>query len=306
MKYNANTLPKIAVLLSSYNGENFIKEQIDSILCQEDVNVQIIVRDDGSSDNTLDIISTYPDILLVKGKNLGCEESFMELLHFNYDAEFFAFSDQDDIWHPRKLITAINNIKSHNCELSACNLQLVNAMGNNLGMLFTDDQISDSMKQMNKYILPNKHGCVLVWTRKLHKLIQSYRPKYSVPHDVWVNSIANIVSFTYVDNESFIQYRQHGNNTAGYALNFRQRLRKGIKHHLGSNHPNRDLIAQSLLYGYGHFFKVNDERKKMLEIISTYKSSFSSRFNLFFHDFIAEDDFYHKVLWRIAILLNRF
>ena len=66
--------------MSTYNGEKYIKQQLDSIFAQEDVDVKLVVRDDGSKDSTLDILRQYNSIILFEGANIGCEKSFMELL----------------------------------------------------------------------------------------------------------------------------------------------------------------------------------------------------------------------------------
>ena len=101
---------KIAVLMSTYNGEEFLRDQIESILNQEKVNVTLYVRDDGSSDRTVEILSSYEEqgkLKLICGKNCGVGNSFMHLLYTSdQDFDFYAFSDQDDIWLPDKLYSA--------------------------------------------------------------------------------------------------------------------------------------------------------------------------------------------------------
>ena len=95
----------ILVLLSTYNGDSFLGEQIDSLLSQEDVELSIIIRDDGSSDKTIALIDYYgklhSNIFFIKGFNCGSARSFMNLLyeanvsHCDYD--YYAFCDQDDV-----------------------------------------------------------------------------------------------------------------------------------------------------------------------------------------------------------------
>ena len=114
-----NTKPTVAVLMSTYNGEKFLEEQLDSIFSQTGVNVKLYVRDDGSTDCTLHIIDQYaerfPIVKLADNENLGPGFSFMRLLYqyaFEPEIDFFAFADQDDIWLENKLwigVEAINN-----------------------------------------------------------------------------------------------------------------------------------------------------------------------------------------------------
>ena len=104
---------KIAVLLSSYNGEQFIKEQIDSVLNQKECKVSLLVRDDGSTDNTIKILENYVNkgnLNYYCGKNLKPAKSFLDLVKHSPECEFYAFCDQDDVWEEDKLISAINQI----------------------------------------------------------------------------------------------------------------------------------------------------------------------------------------------------
>lgn len=96
---------KVAVLLSTYNGSKYIKEQIDSILSQEGVNIDIYIRDDESTDETVNIIYEYKsnNIFLTEGKNIGVGNSFMELLYSVPEIyDYYAFADQDDIWSEKE------------------------------------------------------------------------------------------------------------------------------------------------------------------------------------------------------------
>ncbi|MBR4145092.1 MAG: glycosyltransferase, partial [Lachnospiraceae bacterium] len=111
----------IAVLLCTYNGEKYLCTQLDSILKQKDVNVTLFVRDDGSSDETCNILNRYktqyPDkVILVENvnKNLGPGLGFMKLFFKVFKEykrfSFYAFADQDDIWLDNKLYEGIKKI----------------------------------------------------------------------------------------------------------------------------------------------------------------------------------------------------
>ena len=105
---------KVAVIMSTYNGEKFIREQLDSILNQTYKNIEIVVRDDGSSDGTVAIIKEYmqkyPNIVLHEGENLGFIKSFFELLNLA-DADYYSYADQDDVWLENKIELAVNSLK---------------------------------------------------------------------------------------------------------------------------------------------------------------------------------------------------
>ena len=109
-------MEKILVLMATYNGEKFLQEQLDSLYGQEDVEVDILVRDDGSTDSTQKILednSQNHRLKWYQGDHKNVQKGFFELMKIgaekNYN--FFAFCDQDDVWDKDKLIIALNSIK---------------------------------------------------------------------------------------------------------------------------------------------------------------------------------------------------
>ena len=91
----------VQILLSSYNGEKYISRQIDSILRQKDVEIHLLIRDDGSTDGTRAIIKEYEkkypaNVEVVFGENMGWKKSFFTLLRLAGDYDYYAFADQDD------------------------------------------------------------------------------------------------------------------------------------------------------------------------------------------------------------------
>ena len=101
---------KVAVLISTYNGEKYLEEQLNSILNQTYKNIEIVIRDDGSKDSTINIIKKYQEkydnIILKEGTNVGFIKSFFQLLAFA-NADYYAFCDQDDSWLENKIELAV-------------------------------------------------------------------------------------------------------------------------------------------------------------------------------------------------------
>lgn len=211
-KYNYN----VAILMSTFNGEKYIKEQIESIISQIDVNIHIYIRDDGSSDNTIQIIEgfmkSYPQkISLIKGKNIGFADSFYYLIKQNYVADFYAFSDQDDIWDSKKIISAINMISTNNPKLYFSNLNSFDINGNSKLVLN-----NNTIENYNRYyFIINGFGCTMVWNDLMHKILNKYDKPKEMTHDVWVNLIGHIFGDVMYDQRSFINYRIHENNACG-------------------------------------------------------------------------------------------
>lgn len=110
----------VLVLMSVYNGEFYLQEQIDSVLEQKDIDVHLLIRDDGSSDNSVNIIkmNAYKDsrVRLIEGENIGCTKSFMalckEALSCAVKYDFYSFCDQDDIWFENKLVKSVSVLSS--------------------------------------------------------------------------------------------------------------------------------------------------------------------------------------------------
>ena len=96
--------------MSTYNGQKYIRQQIDSILQQTNVEVNLLVRDDGSKDDTIKILDEYKQegkLTYYTGPNLGPQLSFLNLLNNCPKADYYAFADQDDYWEKDKLSTAV-------------------------------------------------------------------------------------------------------------------------------------------------------------------------------------------------------
>ncbi|MCR5700804.1 MAG: glycosyltransferase [Lachnospiraceae bacterium] len=104
----------IAILISTYNGDKYIDEQLDSIFAQTYTDFKVYIRDDGSTDKTVDVIEDYmkrnkldEKMVLSKGKNIGFCASFFELMRAAEGYDYYAFCDQDDVWKPQKLEYAV-------------------------------------------------------------------------------------------------------------------------------------------------------------------------------------------------------
>ena len=105
----------VCVIMSTYNGEQYIRQQLASILEQTYKGIQVLIRDDGSSDKTVEILheyqSRYPNIQYYTGNNMGAAQSFYDLLkHVPMEADYIAFSDQDDVWLEGKVKAATSDL----------------------------------------------------------------------------------------------------------------------------------------------------------------------------------------------------
>lgn len=233
-------MKKVAVLMSTFNGQKYLNEQISSIIHQKGVDVYLYVRDDGSTDDTLKILRGFQaDIKSIEaGTNLGPALSFMSLLYSVPDGyDYYALSDQDDIWNENKLQRAINMLESHKKILYASNQICVDRYGKKMGLKYSVNYEVDSTPigiiRENSFT-----GCTMVMTNSMRKIIcdKARRPSKSIfklrLHDAWIAFVASLYDGIYYDSEAFIMYRQHENNVVGAFNNhrkFKERVANLIK-----------------------------------------------------------------------------
>ena len=128
----------VDILLATYNGEKYLKPQLDSILKQTYSNFRLLISDDDSSDKTKEILKEYAKkdkriILYFQEKNLGVIKNF-EFLLKNVENEYYMFSDQDDIWKEDKIEKSINHIKETDSDLVYSDLEVVDE---NLNVIYS-------------------------------------------------------------------------------------------------------------------------------------------------------------------------
>lgn len=211
-----------AILLSTYNGELYLNEQMDSLIHQKDVDVDIYVRDDGSTDKTIDIIKDYcannPVIFLDDKESYGPAVSFFELLKAIPDKyDFYVFADQDDIWYENKVKAAVDKLNT-NIPMLYCSNQMLYCDGKQVGMRYADNPGTDVIK----VIFGNDiAGCTMVLNKQLRDILvdSSNLPSEEIlkmrMHDTWVMLIAGVSGKIIYDNSSYINYRIHSHNTVG-------------------------------------------------------------------------------------------
>lgn len=254
----------VAVIMSTYNGEKYIAEQLDSIFAQTGVSVSLFVRDDGSTDGTHAILAEYAekheDMTVDFAQNVGVGNSFMNALYAVPDTfDYYAFADQDDIWCENKLIEAVKLLQTSGKALYASNQENVDKDGNPLGMRYGDDA---DIHLTPVSIISNNTiaGCTFVFTRELYKKLvnEECRPTAELLrnriHDVWVAESASVNGGIVYDKRAFIKYRQHGNNVVGsFKPSFYKRVKMRLRKVRDKGQRNgRSRLAKELLRCYPH------------------------------------------------------
>jgi len=239
--------------MSTYNGIKFLKAQIDSILNQNEVDINLIIRDDGSSDGTIELLDYYSEndqriTILPSKQNLGPACSFMELLYSSVDAEYYAFSDQDDIWNLNKLVHGVKMIDNIAVPCLYCSNQTIYIDNVDQGDRFTENP---SLGLVNAICGNMVSGCTFIINKKLRDILinETLRPSREClrkrMHDTWVIAVAECVGKVLYDHKSFIHYRIHENNTVGINTSKLDRFKQILKKQ--SNKYGRSCLAKELL-----------------------------------------------------------
>ena len=258
--------PVVLVLMSTYNGERFLKEQIDSILSQEGVDVRLLVRDDGSTDRTWEILeeyaSGYRNIVITMGENVGFVKSFSALVKMAMDytnmeeavqttptppnlggeaaahkndahsgGEFYAFADQDDVWMAEKLKTACSVLSKKDAtkpNLFTSNSMQINAEGKELELFHKGPE--PKFRKGNVLVFGTEQGCSMVFNRKAMELYAECEPQLTW-HDRWLYHICYFLGSVTYDHQPLFYYRRHENNALA-------------NHHAGSLEGERSKIVR--------------------------------------------------------------
>lgn len=214
-------LPRVCVFLSTYNGEKYIKEQIDSILSQEgDFALALYVRDDGSSDKTQSILENYAaihdNVFWEKGNNIGSTLSFMQLVYQSKYSTFdyYAFADQDDVWLLDKISSAIESLQQEDRPALYSSLKMI--VDEKLEIMHQED-IPYQPGLLNVFFRPNAaSGCTMVWNSSFHRILTAIRFEWKDGfHDAWACKLAEVFGVNIFDNTPHILYRQHERNQVG-------------------------------------------------------------------------------------------
>lgn len=230
----------ISILMATYNGEKYLREQIDSILAQTEQNWILFVRDDGSTDSTPEIIHeyamNYPGMIIPVHDDLGglgCIGNFMTLLKYAR-SDYYMFCDQDDIWMSDKAEKALKAMKSAEAEMMCeaasgsqsircgrpvcvhTDLEVIDGNGQTVHPSFVEKLGLDaSGATFASMIFSNvATGCTMMINEAMKKLLEEV-PSSCMMHDQWIALLAEGCGKRVFLPEATIRYRQHGENVMG-------------------------------------------------------------------------------------------
>lgn len=268
---------KVAVVLSTYNGEKYLKEQLNSIINQTYKNIEIVVRDDGSQDGTVKIIEEYQknnkNIKLTTGDNLGFIRSFFELLKIA-DADYYAYADQDDIWMENKIELAVN-------ELNKLDDNKPNMVFGNSDYYDVDMNFMSEGEKHRTYSFKSAlfecvgQGMTMTINRKTRDMIVKNPPKSCFFHDWWTYLICIGLGNVAYNDVTTVKYRRMKTNATSEGQGYLKLLIWRMKNLLFKN-GIKDIKRQMINFKEMYYNNLKEEDKKILDLFSNEKYSFSN------------------------------
>lgn len=302
-------MPRIAVLMSSYNGEKYISEQIDSILQQEGNNtIDLWVRDDGSKDNTQNILKEYEVRKKLKwytGENLGPARSFIDMIKHCGDYDYYAFSDQDDLWSSNKIATAIKCLEHReepaiycsNAELVDKNLKTLNQYCN---------KFNPQYSLAGVLIGGGVQGATMVFNKELAiKIINRITPEFIPMHDYYISVVCLSLGGKIIyDSNSYMKYRQHENNVIGIDKRISSTIENRIAIIFNKNgFFDVEKTSEQIIEMYGEF--ISDDKLKILKCAANYKHNFLSKIRLATYKGIGLGRLNLSIAERLSVMLGK-
>lgn len=226
----------VRVLMAVYNGAKYLRQQLDSILCQQGVTVSLLIRDDGSCDGSMEILHEYacryPNLSVYTGRHKGAAGSFFDLMQrTDTDSAYYAFADQDDVWHPAKLRRAVSLLQKEDASLPLLYGADVLCATADLKRRWKSQQRIRRAVSFGNALMENRcKGCTEVFNRKLLTLVREHPPGDGTMHDWWMYLTAARFGTVLYDTRTYILYRQHENNTIGAQDSLSARWFRRIRH----------------------------------------------------------------------------
>lgn len=268
---------KVVVLLSTYNGADYLKEQLDSLINQSYKNIEIIVRDDGSKDGTPEILREYENKNLIRvmyGENVGLNKSIFTLIKEAGEADYYSLAEQDDVWLPQKLERAVEHLEKEDNDLIQIYTSGYDYYDSNMKFIGKGPRLAYPRSLVRTLVVTHIYlGFTMVLNATTKRFIDESKVvdmKLSCYHDYWLTlmglSLGNIV----YDSAVTTKYRRHESNISTFKTSFwaiqKDRFQKFIfgdelKGYFTANHDFYELYKDKMSAKNRRYFELFDNRK---------------------------------------------
>lgn len=307
----ATTRADVTVVLSTFNGSAFLPQQLESLYAQTHSGIRILVRDDGSSDGTRDILERARSagcIDLLNGQNnLGATRSFFELLRHaaSTGTEFIAFCDQDDVWAPDKVsraVSALSGIQSERAAMYCSRLEIVDAALVPAGFTPLPKRAGFGNALVENICI----GCTILLNRNAIDLICQNLPSKVLIHDWWCYLVLSCFGEIIFDPVAHIKYRQHGNNAIGVAQGYLDRLRRKLRRFAGNGDGRYWQSNQASVFKATFGDRIPETQRLLLDEFTGAKTAWRHRLRLALSNDIWRQNGFDNIVLRFLIMINRF
>ena len=302
-------MKRVNVLLSSYNGADHIREQIESILNQNYDNIKLFVRDDGSTDGTLDILKEYEaegKLVLEQGKNVGFIKSFLWLVKHSEKADYYAYADQDDVWLPDKTAMAIECLEKEDNSLPLLYFTNYNICNDDLEFQEIYDKEGAKKKPSfaNALVDCMPLGFNSVFNYETKRLIAENTPKYSCGHDWWTYIVCQAFGKVLYDNRPSVNYRRTGHNVSPGGMSFLKfqiwRFKKFFVNDYFSN--VRKMLRE---FEYYYKDKLSEKDKKVLALFTHKRYNFIDMIKKLFYPHPFRQRLFDEAAVRFLFIIGK-
>ena len=206
-------MKNISVAMAVYNGEAYIRKQLDSILCQLEEGDELVVSYDKSSDNTLDVIKEYEkkhsQVKIVINKTPGLFENFENAIR-NCSKDYVFISDQDDIWHNKKRAEVLKKFEATGADMVIHNGVHIDKDDKIISKdFFTEFGITSNI--IKNFAKPRYSGCCIAFTKEFSNIIVPI-PKKIGAYDHWIGMTGQIFGKVVFMKKVLLYHRIHGDN----------------------------------------------------------------------------------------------
>lgn len=303
-----NSVPKVKIILSTYNGEKYIKELIESVLAQNYSNFYLVIRDDGSTDKTRNILHKYKKLTNVDiffGENLGVINSFFELLRIaGNDAHYIAFCDQDDIWKKNKITRAVAQLERkvplNIPGLYFCRYTLVDE---NLNIISYSNAPYRRPSFSNALVQNIASGCTIVINQNTRSLLIDQIPSGALMYDWWIYLLVSAFGKVIYDQVPSILYRQHNENIIGVRASFFGKW-KGRASRFYKRWGKRKITSQAIEFREIFYELMSQEKKNIIDNFIDSQAKLKSRIYYAFSPEVYRQSRIDNIILRILILFK--
>ncbi|MGG1514054.1 glycosyltransferase family 2 protein [Paenibacillus oryzisoli] len=309
----------VDILLSTYNGEVYLLELLESLSSQTFSDWRLIVRDDGSNDHTLRILKQFEETsghsvrIIDSAMNIGPCRSFLELLSYS-DASYVMFCDQDDVWLPNKIQCLLGIVtkweENHSKDVPVLVHSDLSVVDSSLRIISPSfwryQKINSKRNQLHQLLVQNNvTGCSLLMNRKLADLTQTAEEGI-IMHDWWVGIIASAFGVILYTDDKTVMYRQHDNNDTGAHLFFS--FHYVLQNMIGLNFILSAIRTIEQANVFVRLYSIH-LKKQQLEVVEDYalllKQNLLKRVLSCLKHRFCKDSFIRNIGFIIAILIMR-